>query len=214
MADNYRGSKSPVDYRRRRYDNFGRGAEYNLAIKRFAPRATRGPPHTEKYKYTIKANTTASILEKLRLFVATGPWLALILPGTRRRDVARRDERRTAHIPLTRSRSLERLLHLERNKGRRERGERRKEGWNEAGGWVPYPSPPLWVDWTRACRTFRVTFRTSPSAPFLPPSPHRLLLSLLLFSFSSVLPLFATLSLPICQFSALLTFPLFYYSPK
>ena len=48
---------------------------------------------------------------------------------TRRRDVAWRGERRTAHIPLTRSRLLEQLLHLERNKRRREEERRKDKSW-------------------------------------------------------------------------------------
>lgn len=68
--------------------------------------------------------------ERLRLFVATGPRLALILLGTRRQDVARRDERRTAYIPLTRSRLPLRLLHLESaTKGEgKEKGTERVDG--------------------------------------------------------------------------------------
>lgn len=83
MVDNYRGRKSFADQGRRRHDNFGRGGEHGLAIKRFAPRAY-GERQVHNY-----ATTTGSFLEKLRLFVATGPRLALILLETKRRDVAR-----------------------------------------------------------------------------------------------------------------------------
>lgn len=192
--------KSLADYDRRRYDNFGRGGEYNPAIKRFAPRATHGPPRTEKYKYTIKRVSRPASSKSSVCSSRQAPRLALISLGTRRRDVARRDERRTARIPLTRSRSLQRPLHLKRNKGRRER-ERRTGKW---GGIGPYPSRL-----NAACRTFRVTFRTSPSVPF----PFPVCFSL---AFPSLLLplLFTTVSFPICQFSALLTFPLFCHSPK
>ena len=62
-----------------------------------------------------------------------------------------------------------------------------------------------------ACRTFRVTFRTSPSATFLFPDYFFRFFSFSSSSSSFSFGLFLSLSY---QFSALPTFPLFCHSPK
>lgn len=78
--------------------------------------------------------------ERLCLLVARD--LALILLGTRRRDVVRRDERRAAHIPLTRSCLQEQLLHLKCNKGRRWKKGEREAGELGTARHPTLPSPP------------------------------------------------------------------------
>lgn len=110
----------------RRYDyvrSISAVAEYDFVIKQLAPRATRGLSASyggtsiqlSEY-HGVNVSPALLLSERLCLLVATD--LALILLGTRRRDVVWRDERRAVHIPLTRSCLPEQLLHLKCNKGR------------------------------------------------------------------------------------------------
>lgn len=126
--------------------------------------------------------------ERLCLLVARD--LALILLGTRRRDVVRvrRDERRAAHIPLTRSCLLEQLLHLKCNKGRRwKKGEREAEELGTPRHSLPPLPQPLGVGLVSRhifeLHRFPLFFAT----PFLLPLLHLLLLLLLL---ATILPSF------------------------